>query len=165
MTEASYLGSVSDVSTLPFNNASDSTGYKQELRYWRAVVFGLGGAVVCVLGILCNVTAVVVLAKFKTTSSAPFLLICLACLDALYLLFMLVCENLSVMSKAGLITRHYVDVITPVYRYLYAIPFVAQTCISYTVLLISVERFVVVAWPFKAYTICSYGLPIRAEVC
>nr|KAI8753838.1 FMRFamide receptor [Biomphalaria glabrata] len=159
-----YLGLVNDVSTV-FTEATKTRRVRHELAIWRTLIFGIGGTVVCILGILCNIAAVLVLAKFKTASSAPFLLVCLACLDTCYLFFMMVFENLTIISNGRVISRDYLMATLPYYKYFYAIPLVAQTCISYTILLISVERFIVVAWPFKAFVICSKKIAAFAMAC
>ncbi|KAK6968712.1 hypothetical protein BgiMline_028598, partial [Biomphalaria glabrata] len=58
-----YLGLVNDVSTV-FTEATKTRRVRHELAIWRTLIFGIGGTVVCILGILCNIAAVLVLAKF-----------------------------------------------------------------------------------------------------
>ncbi|KAI8749288.1 hypothetical protein BgiMline_028597, partial [Biomphalaria glabrata] len=50
-----------------------------------------------------------------TASSAPFLLVCLACLDTCYLFFMMVFENLTIISNGRVISRDYLMATLPYY--------------------------------------------------
>ncbi|CAL1528747.1 unnamed protein product [Lymnaea stagnalis] len=150
--------------TVMNGSSGRQTPEKNDLWKWRVGLFGIGGSTVCVVGIVCNIFAIIVLAQFRNKSSAPFLLICLGVLDTVYLITSMVNENMTILSSARLISREFRDAYTPIYRYTYPIPLMAQTVSSYTVLLISVERYVVVAWPFKAYTLCSRKSAIMAIV-
>ncbi|XP_059171956.1 G-protein coupled estrogen receptor 1-like [Physella acuta] len=135
-----------------------------DMIVWRVWVFGLGGCVVCCLGIISNLCAIVVLAHFRKKSSAPLLLIFLAVLDALYLLYYLFLENLNVLSGAAVISPSYRAHTEPVYSVLYPLPHLLQTAISYTVVILSLERYLVVACPLTTYRLNTVKMAIIAMV-
>ncbi|CAG5127084.1 unnamed protein product [Candidula unifasciata] len=151
-----------------YNMASTDENHapRRYIWQWRVGLFAVGGACIECVGVICNIIAIIVLANFRSRSSAPFLLICLSVFDSLYLLSMLFLENLAIMEGGQLFNASYREFTLPIYdfefksivlvfsRVLYPTPFLMQTCTIYLVVLITLERFAVVAWPFVAHRIC-----------
>ncbi|RUS86379.1 hypothetical protein EGW08_005829 [Elysia chlorotica] len=157
---------------------------KPDVWYWRVGLFAAGGSGICCAGVVCNIIAIIVLLNFRKKSSAPFLLIALACLESAFLLSYLFLENIALLSWGGLITAAYVENIKRTYSnyswtlintlhsltsfshphrphhpttcpsVLYPLPHIFQTSLAYLVVVITLERYVVVAWPFRARDLC-----------
>ncbi|GFO26142.1 hypothetical protein PoB_005264700 [Plakobranchus ocellatus] len=82
---------------------------------WRVGLFGIGGTCIACVGVVCNITAIVVLAHYRSKSTAPFLLICLEAFDTLLLITEMILETLTYMAEGGVISDTYRDFITPIY--------------------------------------------------
>ncbi|KAK3775785.1 hypothetical protein RRG08_047973 [Elysia crispata] len=149
-----------DTQTVP-SGASE----KPDMWYWRVGLFAGGGAGICCAGVVCNIIAIIVLLNFRKKSSAPFLLVCLACLESLFLLSYLFLENIALLSWGGLITSGYVDNMKRTYSVLYPLPHIFHTCLAYLEVVITLERCVVVAWPLRARDLCSLKSARIALAC
>ncbi|KAK3753350.1 hypothetical protein RRG08_062066 [Elysia crispata] len=118
---------------------------------WRVGLFGGGGTIIACVGVVSNIVAIVVLAHYRTKSTAPFLLICLAVFDTLFLTSELFLETLTYLAQGGVISDSYRDFIRPIYCILFPVPLLFRTNSAYTILLITLERYTVVAWPLTAH--------------
>ena len=122
----------------------------EEIFLARAGINGIGGTAVAIFGIICNIIVIIVLANYRQRTSAPLLLIILAVYDTLALLSEMVLETLTLLSRARLISRRYLEGVIPVYVILYPLPHIAQTGSIYMTVLITIERFIAVVMPFRA---------------
>ncbi|GFO15184.1 FMRFamide receptor-like protein [Plakobranchus ocellatus] len=138
---------------------------KPDVWYWRVGLFAGAGSGICCAGVVSNIIAIIVLFNFRKKSSAPFLLISLATFEILFLLSYLILENIALLSWGGLISASYANNIKRVYSILYPLPHILQTCLAYLVVVITLERYIVVAWPFKAHTLCSLRSARIAVTC
>ena len=143
-------------------NASAPNPIPDEIWATRVGVFAIGGTAIAVVGLLCNCISIVVLAHFRQKSSAPFLLICLEVIDCVLLLSEMLLETLATLSQARLLPDAYRDFIRPVYVIMYPVPHIAQTGTSMMTVLITVERYIAVARPLLASTVCNKTWARRA---
>ena len=143
-------------------NASAPNPIPDEIWATRVGVFAIGGTAIAVVGLLCNCISIVVLAHFRQKSSAPFLLICLEVVDCVLLLSEMLLETLATLSQARLLPDAYRDFIRPVYVIMYPVPHIAQTGTSMMTVLITVERYIAVARPLLASTVCNKTWARRA---
>ena len=143
-------------------NASAPNPIPDEIWATRVGVFAIGGTAIAVVGLLCNCISIVVLAHFRQKSSAPFLLICLEVIDCVLLLSEMLLETLATLSQARLLPDEYRDFIRPVYVIMYPVPHIAQTGTSMMTVLITVERYIAVARPLLASTVCNKTWARRA---
>ena len=150
------LLNASDVNTTAPNPIPD------EIWATRVGVFAIGGTAIAAVGLLCNCISIVVLANFRQKSSAPFLLICLEVVDCALLLSEMMLETLGTLSQAKLLTDSYRDFIRPIYVVMYPVPHIAQTGTTMMTVLITVERYIAVAKPLLASTVCSKTWARRA---
>ncbi|KAL8562610.1 hypothetical protein ACOMHN_045874 [Nucella lapillus] len=137
------------------DNATSANFIPDEIWATRVGVFAIGGTAIACFGLLCNSISIVVLAHFRRKSSAPFLLICLEIVDSVLLLSEMFLETLATLSQAKLLSDSYRDFIRPVYVVTYPIPHIAQTGTTLLTVLITLERYVAVAKPLLASTVCS----------
>ncbi|KAK7087441.1 FMRFamide receptor-like [Littorina saxatilis] len=146
-------------------NASNSTSpnpIPDEIWATRVGVYAIGGTAIAAFGLLCNSISIVVLANFRQKSCAPFLLICLEVVDCLLLLSEMMLETLATLSQAQLLSDSYRDFIRPIYVVMYPLPHIAQTCTTMMTVLITLERFIAVARPLLASTVCTKTWARRA---
>ena len=143
-------------------NASAPNPIPDEIWATRVGVFAIGGTAIAVVGLLCNCISIVVLAHFRQKSSAPFLLVCLEVIDCVLLLSEMLLETLATLSQARLLPDAYRDFIRPVYVIMYPVPHIAQTGTSMMTVLITVERYIAVARPLLASTVCNKTWARRA---
>ncbi|XP_005096000.1 FMRFamide receptor [Aplysia californica] len=154
------------VTSPPMTGNSSSNATKREIiKFWRSTAFGLGGTVVCCIGIICNITAILVLANFKNKSSAPVLLMCLAVSDTAYLTSRMFLETIPSLIFNNYIDPSYRENVLPSVCVMFPAYLVAQCLGIYTVLIITLERYTVIVWPFKAHKMCNLRTSLSAVAC
>ncbi|XP_050408934.2 FMRFamide receptor [Patella vulgata] len=135
--------------------------------YWAARVGfnAIGGTAIAIFGLIGNVISIIVLMNYKQKSSTPLLLTFLAVFDTIFLFFELFLEQLTMLSKFGLITAAYRPFITPIYVLFIAVPRIAFTGTMTMTILITIERFVAVVHPLRAARLCCKSMARKAIVC
>ncbi|XP_041349163.1 FMRFamide receptor-like [Gigantopelta aegis] len=150
--------------TFKMANDSDEKEFSlsDEIFLARAGINGIGGTTIAIFGIICNIIVIIVLANYRQKTSAPFLLIILAVYDTVALFSEMMLETLTLLSRAKLISRSYLEGVIPVYVVMYPVPHVAQTGSIYMTVLITVERFLAVVTPFRAMRYCNRSVAWKA---
>ena len=118
------------------------------------VVEGLLMGVVCCCGIVLNILSIICLAKDKSGSATPFLLISLEVADTLFLVFVLPLRVIhSIAYFAG------VTLLQPLYPYMakfiFPLALICETGSIYMTILVTVNRFLSACFPYKVNSICS----------
>ena len=138
---------------------------KHEKALLNYYLMGIGGTVVCCVGIVCNILSAVVLTRRVMNSSTYSYLSALAVCDTLALFFSLILysEDTQYPEKGQLRWQGVI--------YVYLFPFVHPAAVTFQVtsiwltLAFTVDRYIMICHPFRAEKMCSVGRARIVIVC
>lgn len=123
---------------------------------FQFAVDGIATFVVCVLGIIGNIIALIILSRPQMKSSINCCLQHLAVYDTFFLI-------MKILNKVIPYTSHHIEAINDFYKIIYPysdwfIPLIvtARTGAVWVTVGVSIERFIAVCYPLKARSFCTY---------
>ena len=111
--------------------------------------------VLCLLGLLGNAASVVCLSHDKTRNATPFLLISLAMADTMFLITVFFLRVLSSVHTFGWSLLFVVKTAPYMAKYVYPAALLSQTAAIYLTVLVTLNRFMAVCYPYIASDVCS----------
>ncbi|CAD5116431.1 DgyrCDS5321 [Dimorphilus gyrociliatus] len=134
----------------------NSSGLIYDASALQYGAWGVSGSLISALGLLGNVLSIIVLSDHRFRSSTSVYLICLAVVDMLVLVSMLLCFSLPAISNYTDQLDFYNSEIFPrMNPYAYPLALTAQTCSVFITVAFTIERYIVVCKPLKANKLCT----------
>ncbi|XP_013387671.1 FMRFamide receptor-like [Lingula anatina] len=141
----------SHVDNVTNDNCTSSVNYAATAFYMDTVVVGT----LCVIGYVGNVLSFVVFWPERKKCTSFYLLLALAVADILYLTHCLLFQSFrSIYDYTGLF-KEYKDAWPYMEPWEYPFGMMAQTLGLWFVVLVAVDRYIGVCWPFKAVSWCT----------
>ncbi|TRY62194.1 hypothetical protein TCAL_02110 [Tigriopus californicus] len=131
---------------------------------FEIIVHGLLVTIIGCAGILGNISCLIVLFKPCMKNNINCLLIGLCFVDmsliiSALILFSTPAIQIYLEVDSGSIWIHFYPLVTPI---MYPIAMISQTSSVYLTMIITIERYLVVCWPLRSRSLCTYG---RAKRC
>ena len=123
-----------------------------QCRLFRFVFIGVLVSSVCVLGLLGNTFSLLVYHRDRSSATASLLLQSIAGADNCFLLLWLLHYSLRELLVFYQLDTHYISLLR---MYTFPMLYMAQMLTIYLTVVIALNRFVAVCWPYRAPTLCT----------
>lgn len=131
---------------------------------FQFAVDGIATFIVCVLGIIGNTIALIILSRPQMKSSINCCLQHLAVYDTFFLI-------MKILNKVIPYTSHHIEAINDFYKIIYPynhwfIPLIvtARTGAVWVTVGVSIERYIAVCYPLKARSFCTYKRSLQFNI-
>ena len=110
---------------------------------------------ICVLGLIGNIMAVIVLFRQKSKATTTIILKALTIVDSLYLICMFLLMSLRYIDKVTNAMPGYTEIFPYLFRWFFPQLYVYRTMITWLTVLLTIDRYIVVCKPLHAPRICT----------
>lgn len=148
-------------SSSSMSDSTDSSSDEEAFIFFEFVLHGIITNLVGVVGLVGNIVCIAVLRRPQMRrNSTNVILAALATFDALLIITSMLMLSLPAVyryTEDPIFSFYFNEVYPYITPCVYALGLTAQTGSIYSTLGVTVERYIVVCWPLRSATICTYG--------
>ncbi|XP_074645239.1 FMRFamide receptor-like [Tubulanus polymorphus] len=139
-------------------NDSEATNSDTGIVNFQFGVYGVVAPTICILGIIGNVLAVIVLSRRRMRSSMSCYLIAQAVFDCIVLIMMILSMTISMLNDSYRCVYPYLNPVV------YPLALIGQTGTIYITVSFTVERYIAVCRPLQASNMCTPKRAIKVSL-